>query len=468
MTQASIQGRLLLLVLLALLGVGLVTGLLGYRQAVHEVDELLDAQLGQYARTLLILTQDRDARSDDEAEDDDADTDDDDDDPPPAILGHRYESRLMYQVWLARQGQPSLMLRSPDAPAVWPAQAALQGYSEIRIADRPWRCFAIVDRDGERRVLVALDLYLRDDLAGHIAFNNMTPYLLGLPVLAVLLILAIRRGLAPLRRLEEEVVARSASCLDPLPTTSLPGELRPLGAAMNGLLERMRQALDNERRFTSDAAHELRTPLAALRMQLQVAERTPDPAERLAAIAKALKGTDRMTHLVSQLLALARLEGQGEAVAMASVDLTELAEEVAADLARGAAEKGVHLHGQLEAGVGLAGNPDLLRVLLRNLLDNALRYVPAGGRIELSLVREAGQARLRVADDGPGIPPEDRPSLGRRFNRFGRQDVEGVGLGLSIVRRVAELHRAELAFGEGLEGRGLGVEIRFPAASFGP
>jgi two-component system sensor histidine kinase QseC len=222
-------------------------------------------------------------------------------------------------------------------------------------------------------------------------------------------------------------------------------------------------AMDKERRFTSDAAHELRTPIAALRAQLQVAERTPNPEERQAAIAKALSGTGRMTHLVAQLLALARLEAETADKPDANVNLDDLLHEVVAGLAPQAESRGIQVKIDTEPNCVLAGNAELLRVLLRNLIDNAIRYVPDAGRVRAGLAREGGRVVLTVADNGPGVAVAERDMLGQRFHRFGNQAVEGVGLGLSIVRRIAELHGAELAFGEGLEGRGLGVRVRFPA-----
>jgi two-component system sensor histidine kinase QseC len=477
MRNLSIQARLLGLAMAALLAVGLLSMWLSYQRAVHEVDELVDAQLTQYVRILLTLAHDA---ADDEAE-------------SPHIPGHRYESRLMFQIWQRQPAGHELLLRSSDAPRAWPRGVARQGYSEARIGAGAWRFFAAADDTGEHVALAALELEFRDELAREIAQDNMLPYLVGLPILAVILWWSIRQGLAPLRRLEEELASRSPERLDALPEAGLPRELIPLVRTMNQLFGRVGRTLDNERRFTSDAAHELRTPLAALRMQLQVAQRTPDDDERQAAIGKALRGSGRMAHLVTQLLALARLEGNGSAGEMHLVDLTAIAGEVVADLAAMAADKGVGL--DLDAGPTgpVRGNPDLIRALVRNLIDNALRYTPAGGRVVVSLAQrpptpipspsrgegsapqggflrgatarervEVGpEVILRVADNGPGVEPEKREKLGLRFHRFGPQSAEGVGLGLSIVRRIAELHGATLGFGDGLDGVGLGVEVDF-------
>ncbi|TCJ15792.1 two-component sensor histidine kinase [Parasulfuritortus cantonensis] len=443
--RTSIQARLLVPVMLAVLVVGLVTAWLAYQRAVKEVDELFDAQLSQYVGILLALAHE---------------TDDDDEVRLPNIDGHRYENRMLFQIWHREHGRDRLLIRSPGLASNWPEQVARSGYSVARIDGRTWRCFAATDDDGDQVAWAALDLDIRAHLAGEIAEDNMKPYLFGLPVLAAFLWLAIRRGLAPLRRLQGELAARSPERLDPLAATGLPRELKPLVETLNRLFGRVDLTIENERRFTNDAAHELRTPLAALRVQLQVAQRTPDDEERHSAIAKALLGAGRMSHLVTQLLALARLESSGTPGEAEPVDLRGVVADVAADLAAMARERQVTLELDADApALALTGNPGLIRALARNLIDNALRYARPGGRVRVSV---AG-GTLRVADDGPGVAAEEREKLGLRFHRFGPQSAEGVGLGLSIVRRIAELHGAGLSFGAGLDGGGLTVEVAFPA-----
>jgi two-component system sensor histidine kinase QseC len=444
MALRSIQGRLMVLGLTAVLGVGAITAWLGYRSAVHEVDELVDAQLAQYARIMLSLTY---AGNDELIE-------------LPVIKGHHYQSRLLFQLWQSEEGQPRLILGSAGITATWPSDVVREGYSIARIGTRSWRCFAARDQSKEHTVWTGLDLNIRDELARDIAFNNLKPYAFGLPILAFLLAVAIRHGLAPLRKMEIELGRRSPNRLDSLAVDHSPSELRPLIQTMNQLFGRVARTLDNERRFTSDAAHELRTPLAALRVQLQVAQRTLDKAEQQSAIVKALRGTERMAHLVGQLLALARLEG-GESGKQDEFDLAALLEDAVRAMAPIAAEKRCRIECDIDQELMIQGNSDLLAVLIRNLLDNALRYGASGGRAEVRLKRESAGIVLHVADNGPGVQASDRAKLGARFQRFSSQAVEGVGLGLSIVRRIAELHGAELVFGEGLDGCGLGVTLRF-------
>lgn len=440
----SIQSRLILLVLGALLVVELVTAWTGYRRALHEADELLDAQLAQYAQIMLSLAH--------ESRDDEVKL--------PDIETHPYQSKLMFQIW-DMKGGPRLMLRSPEAPHQWPQGVKTSGYSEASLAGHAWRFFVAKGQNGYV-VLAAHDLHIHQELASQIALSNMAPYLLAVPILVLLLLLAIRRGLEPLHALAADLSERDPQRLDELPEAGLPRELRPPVRAMNQLFGGIRMAMDKKRRFTSDAAHELRTPIAAMRAQLQVAERTPDPEERQAAIAKALRGTTRMAHLVAQLLALARLEAETADKPDAEVNLSDLLQDVVVELAPQAESRGIQVKIDTEPNCVLTGNAELLRVLLRNLLDNAIRYVPGGGKVRVGLALEKGHVVLAVEDNGPGVAVEERDKIGQRFHRFGAQTVEGVGLGLSIVRRIAELHGAELAFGDGLEGRGLGVRVDFP------
>jgi len=441
----SIRARLLALSLSALAAVGLITVWLAYRGALHEIDELMDAQLAQYARIMLALAH--------EAEHDEV--------KPPDIEGHTYASRLMFQIWHREHDIDRLLLRSPEAPTDWPAAAPRSGYGQLHLGDTAWRVF--VAGSDDKVVLAALDLGIRDELARDLALGNLKPYLVGLPLLGLLLFFVIRSGLRPLSSLRQELARRSPEQLDAIVDADAPRELAPLIGALNRLFERVAGTLANERRFTSDAAHELRTPLAALRMQLQVAQRTPDDDERIEAIAKALRGGERMTHLVAQLLALARLEGQGAGIERIPISLSDLVRDSAGEFSDEATRKGIDLGQAIAPDIVLPGNADLLRILLRNLLDNALRYVPAGGHVRLSLARDAEGATLSVADDGPGVATGDRARLGERFNRLGPQTTEGVGLGLSIVRRIVELHGGRVEFGAGIDGRGLEVRVRLPS-----
>ncbi|MCC6656772.1 MAG: hypothetical protein IT512_01160, partial [Rhodocyclaceae bacterium] len=286
----------------------------------------------------------------------------------------------------------------------------------------------------------------------------------ALPALALLVWLAVGAGLAPLAGVAREVARRDPDNLAPLDPGRSPREVLPLVAALNALFGRLKDSLEQERRFTADAAHELRTPLAAVKTQAQVALGATGEAERSRALANVVAGTDRASRLVEQLLVLARLDPQTALPTGQPVDLHELARQGVAELAPAAAAKGVEMGLAPGEATPVAGDAVLLAVLLRNLLDNAVRYTPSGGEVEVSVGRTSGGASLAVVDSGPGIPEAERGKVCERFHRLLGSGEDGSGLGLSIVRRIADLHRATVVLGEGPGGRGLRVEVTFPAA----
>jgi two-component system sensor histidine kinase QseC len=443
----SLQSRLIFGAIAVLLVCGLAAGIGGYRAAQHEADELFDAQLAQVGQTLLTLAR---AGDDDIAEE-------------IAKSGHPYQTRLVFQVWHGdkHEAAPHLFLRSHGVGGA-PLPAAGEGYSNARLADGVYRFYGTSDPDARVHVVVGQSLAIRRELVRGIAWNNAWPFLLILPVWALAIAWLVNRALAPVRGLATDVSSRGAGNLIPLWEREIPDELRPLLDALNNLIGRLASAMENERRFTGDAAHELRTPIAGLQAQLDALRLAPDQASRDRAIAQAREALDRMSRLVTQLLILARLEGvtspEGEAL-----DLAELAREICAEWAEKAVAKEIEFS-LAATKAPLHGEPEGLRILLRNLLDNALRYTPPGGRVEVGVhagTRNGGPL-LRVADNGPGVPAERRHELGQRFHRLQSIGPDGVGLGVSIVLRIAERHAAGVTFGAGLDGRGLGVEIRFP------
>jgi len=302
------------------------------------------------------------------------------------------------------------------------------------------------------------------------ALRTVVPLLVALPVLALLIWLTIARGLAPLDRVAAAVERRSPALLEPLSESALPREVQPLVGALNGLLGRLSQALAAQRSFIADAAHELRTPLTAVHLQAQLAERATTDAERRAALADLKGGLERATRLVEQLLTLAREEPGVADRPPATVDLPALAREVVADLAPLAAAKRIDLGLNADSRVQVRGDAEALATLLSNLVDNALRYTPEGGRVDVGVAIDTGRPVLSVRDSGPGIPEADRE---RVFDRFVRGSVaagavRGSGLGLSIVKRIAERHGAAIAVGPGLNGAGAGISVRFPPAEPAP
>lgn len=298
---------------------------------------------------------------------------------------------------------------------------------------------------------------VRKELAEHLLAGMLAPLLFGLPLLGAWIWFATRRGLAPLDRVAEEIAARAPERLDPVAPAVAPREVRPMLDAMNALFGRVAIALDQERRFTADAAHELRTPLAAIVAQAQVARRARDDAERDHALGQIAVGAQRAGRLVDQLLTLARLD-PAAGLPLAPVRLDELAAEVCADHGAAALEKNIALELDAPEPAVVAGNADMLRALLRNLLDNALRYTPAGGKVGVGVTVDV----LAVSDSGPGIPAAERENALRRFHRLAGQETAGSGLGLSIAARIAELHGARLELADGIGAPGLAVRVTFP------
>ena len=444
----SLRRRLLLPLLIGVSLCWLLTLAWSYADAHHEIDELFDAQLAQTAQSVLALGRrmhDLHEREEDSPRDREVEAE------LPA--GHPYQRRVMFQIW---HEDGALALRSPNAPST--PLTETDGYSEEQSSKGHWRYFAQWDERHRHRVVVAESHHVRDELIGHIALRLLLPALFGLPLLAAWVWLATRRGLAPLAAVADEIASREPARLHALTPKQAPEEIRPLVQAINDLFARVAAAIEAERRFTADAAHELRTPLAALDAQAQVALRAQDEAERRRAIEQLRLGVGRAGRLIGQLLTLARLDPE-KGLTKRAVALHDLTEEVCARLGPMAIDKDVTLELETEPTI-VAGDPDMLRVLIRNLLDNALRYTPTGGRVAVSL---AGRT-LTVADTGPGIPAAERERVFDRFHRLAGQETEGSGLGLSIVRRIAELHDADISLDDA-DGGGLAVRLRFPETS---
>jgi two-component system OmpR family sensor kinase len=344
------------------------------------------------------------------------------------------------------------------------------GFTTVTTDTGEWRIFSTLANG--RILQVAQPMSLRRELAASMALRTVVPLLAVVPFLAALLWFGIARGLSPLERVAVAVGERSPHALLPLAEAGLPVEVRPLVHALNGLLGRLDRALGAQRAFIADAAHELRSPLTAVHLQAQLAERATSAEERTGALAELRAGLERATHLVEQLLTLAREEPGVSERPFAPVELSELARHVLAEYTAIAdlrhVDLGMATGDAPGAGVIVGGDAAGLRAMLANLVDNAVRYTPAGGRVDVAVRRERGDAVVTVSDSGPGIPAGER---GRVFDRFyrvpgtGATGVPGSGLGLAIVKRIAERHDATITLGPGLSGpagEGLGVSVRIP------
>ncbi len=434
----SIRRKLIVWLLAAVLVAGLTAAWGVYRQARAELDEVFDYHLRQMALSL------RDGSFGAAAVD-------------PGEIASEFDFAI--QIW-SREGVRIYFSR-PDA--VLPNRAYI-GYANVGTRDGLWRVFGIQARDVV--IQVAQPMQLRDRLAAGSALRTLLPFLLLLPVLGLAVWITVGRELRPLESVARAVRSRDAGALEPLPSADLPEEVSPLVNELNDLLARLGRALTAQRDFVADAAHELRTPLAALRLQMQLAERAASEAERGEAFAALSGGLERATRVVGQLLTLARQEPDGAPQKLEAVDLAALARSVVADRSLLAEAKAVDLGVADAEAQRVQGDPDALRIALSNLVDNALRHTPRGGRVDVGVRREGEVAVLEVIDDGPGIPAAERERVFDRFYR--RADAAeaggGGGLGLAIVRGIAQRHGATVALEDGPAGRGLAARLRIPAS----
>lgn len=437
----SLKRRLLLTLLASITLAWLATAVFSYFDAVHELDELLDAHLAQ-AAALLVL------QAGHEVEEIDTDH-------APQL--HKHAKRTAFQIW---ENGNILRLHSANLPDTR-MSAEDEGFSDALIDGKSWRVFSAWDEERRYLVQVGERYEARDDIAVTIVKNLLLPLLVALPLLALLVWLNVARGLRPLARLGRQVAGRDAANLGALDTAETPAEVLPLVENLNRLFARVEALIGNERRFTADASHELRTPLAGLKIQAQVARAATDDAERARALDNVLAGCDRATHLVEQLLTLARLDPEESASAAGTCDLQALAGAAVAELAAYALSKKVEIERVEGGAVPASGHAGLVGVLLRNLVDNAIRYSPEGGSVQVRASNEADAATLTVTDAGPGIPADERDKVGQRFYRVLGTEEYGSGLGLSIVKRIAERHGASVSLGEGDQGKGLSVVVRF-------
>lgn len=447
----SIRGRLLGLLLLALAGTWCVIALFTYRDAHREIDALLDAHLQQATRLLVAqagheLDEGRDLA---EVELDDE-------------VRTRYSAAVAFQVLRAKDGK--LLLRSANAPGT-PLAGRAAGFSDSLVDGTQWRVYSSWDAEHETLFHVAEVHAAREVIARNVAWRTLAPLLVALPLLGALTWWVVGRALRPLDRLGDELARRGPLDLQPVQGGPLPRELEGLAGRLDELLQRIRDSLDSERRFTSHAAHELRTPVAAIRAQTEVALATSDAAERNTALRQSLAGCDRMSRLVTQLLVLARADESAALPVTRRCRLDTVVEQALADVASEEAAETVSLSLEAPAPILVTGDPALLEALVRNLADNAIRHGGPGTGIRVEVNARDRNAVLTVEDDGPGVPPDALGQLGRRFFRGAETRASGSGLGLSIVVRIAEMHRGSVHFGSGTGGRGFRAEVTLPLAT---
>jgi two-component system OmpR family sensor kinase/two-component system sensor histidine kinase QseC len=436
---SSIRARLLVAVLGLLAVAALLVGGVTYHNVRAETEALFDYQLRQMALSL---------RNQGEV--------------APAQASALADEQLDFvvQVWSA----DGRAIYASRAHAAVPRRAQL-GYADVNVQGQVWRSFSVATPT--RVIQVAQPLAIRRKLAADAAWASVLPLLLIAPFMAAAAWWLTALALRPLQRVAADVRRRDEQSLEPLPSDGLPDEVAPLVSALNALLQRLGQSLDTQRAFVADAAHELRSPLTALKLQLQMLRRAGGEAERATAIEALAAGMQRAARLVEQLLTLARTEPGAGPAAPQRLDLSELVREAVANTVSLALARGTQFELLADAPVWIEGERAALTALVRNLADNAVRYSPPGARVELYVRDDNGAALLQVDDAGPGIPPAERERVFDRFYRRGLGDESGTGLGLAIVRGVAQRHGAALALADSPLG-GLRVTLRFGAAARPP
>ena len=367
------------------------------------------------------------------------------------------EEGLSFQVQRGTQ----LLFHTPGTPKFQAPSSP--GYSDQQLDDQKWRVFTVVEPTQSLTVQAGEPYAVRNRLIYEITRNALYPLLLAIPLLAAMIWLGVGRGLSPLKRVSNQVAQRTPSHLNPIETRQVPSEVKIFVDELNMLLGRLRDAFEKERQFTANAAHEIRTPLASLKTHAQVALRSREDNQREERLQQIIRGVDRMTHLVEQLLTLARLDYEAQEQKFERVDLTSLTRDVLAEVAPMAIAKNVDLS-LVESSRGeVTGNPVGLAVLVRNLVDNAIRYTPQAGTVEVEVRSVRDGVSLLVTDNGPGIPAGERRQVFDRFYRGEANDALGCGLGLSIVARIVKLHGAEIFLNDVPSGHGLQVRVDFPA-----
>jgi two-component system OmpR family sensor kinase len=432
----SIRRRLLVGLLGALTITGFVAAAGVYLKARDEANALFDYQLKQIALSL------RDHAA-----------------TALAVAGADQDSaeqEVVIQIW----DDTGLHLYHSH-PGIPPLPQAPLGLTTITTSYGAWRVFNMLGYH-DHAIQVAQPLRVRQAMATSMAVRTLLPWLATMPLLGGLIWWLVGRDLKPLTDVAQAVRQRHPAALEPLPTAGLPQEVQPLVTALNDLLQRLATALATQRAFIADAAHTLRTPLTAVHLQTQMVARATKDAERQQTVAALQRGVERATHLVHQLLTLARLEPEAARQPLAPVPLNPLLHMIIADHVPLAAEKRLDLGLARDDPACIMGDVDSLRILFDNLLENAIHYTPEGGTVDVQIMSTPDAIHVEVMDTGPGIPPAERSRVFDRFYRCEGVDAPGSGLGLAIVKTIAEWHRAQITLRDRDHGPGLVVCLTFP------
>ncbi len=436
----SLRGRLLWFLLAAISIAAVVQASIAYRTALDNADQIFDYHMQQMALAL---------RSSAPLSNSEVNA---------AAATDAENNELMVQVWTPDGVQVFRTVSSARLP-----QHAVLGFSNVNENNTTYRVFSI--QTPTQTLQVAQDMAVRRNMAGNMALRTVGPIAVMMPILMLVVWWVVSGSLQPVARVRAQVAARQADDLSPVSEAGLPDEVLPLVQELNLLFGRVKTAFEAQQHFVADAAHELRTPLAALKLQALSLERADSSEARAVAVGRLTAGIERSTRLVEQLLVLARQEASAAGGARDQpVELAELARRTVADMAPAAQGAGIDLGLQRADAAMVTGQPDALQILMRNLVDNAIKYTPAGGTIDVQVCAGEGGPSLCVEDSGPGIAAEERERVFDRFYRIAGSEANGSGLGLAIIKAIAARHGALLALGQSERLGGLSVTIQFPPA----
>lgn len=367
--------------------------------------------------------------------------------------------KFIFQVW---NSKGELLLHSPNIVNLELKDAPL-GFSDQIINGNDWRIYSFYDQSLQQKVVTAELYNLRRDLADAIARSNANILLVTYPAFGLLIWLIVSRALKSITRVANEISNRALTYLEPVSLTSIPEEIKPLVAELNQLFVRLKLAFERNKRFAADAAHELRTPLAALKTHVQVALMADNESNRQKALEKVIESVDRSSHVVAQLLTLSRLGEEETLTDIKPVNLHKLATDIIAYIAFHALEKNIEIELAPAPSKGIVlGNETVLGIMIRNIVDNAIRYTPPNGEVKIAVLDSGTKVIFRVSDTGPGIPIQLRDRVFERFFRILGTKASGSGLGLAIVSQIASLHHAEVNLSTPPNGVGLEFDVAFP------
>lgn len=457
MWKKSLKARLTLYVVLPVMLTLLVVGSIGFYSAYNEAQEIYDTELSHVANLMLSLL-----TAEDQEEAKHKKVDDDDENADIVELGNdfedtgqRHERKLAFRIW--KHGK--LLFYSKQA-LHFGEERATSGFSNQQVNGREWRFYVLTDSKTGYTLEVAQKSNVREELITKVLSTIFSPLLLLLPIILIVTWAGLRRGLKPLVSVSDAVKRRSALDLTPLPTDLSLTEITPLVDAINGLLTNLEYALQKERRFTDFAAHELRTPIAIFKTQAQTALKATDDNTRRMILEAQVQAADRATNMVDQLLSLARLEHTD--IPMEALSLSTIVQEVMTERLPLAEQKQLSLSFIEKTSAFIRGNKELLALILANLIDNAIKYTPAQGNIRITVSAQDKIATIVISDTGSGIPEDQLPHVTERFYRVSRHQQPGAGLGLTIVKRAAEIMGATFILRNNESGPGLEAILQFP------